>query len=201
MTPGTECVIRAAAPADAGAIARLATELARHVRDPDPQLSAAYFEAQLFSAEPWAQCLVAEVRGLVAGYLTYCKQLEIHTGRSWLWIGDLCVAAKVRRTGIARHLISDLRSRARELGCVRTAPGSVSTECRGRRVLRKARCSYRGRYRADAAICAGLTHNAGGAMEFPIECHLAQRCCRHRSASGAAISAQRGHRNRRAWDK
>jgi len=118
MTPGTECVIRAAAPADAGAIARLATELARHVRDPDPQLSAAYLEAQLFAAQPWAQCLVAEVRGLVAGCLTYCKQLEIHTGRSWLWIGDLCVAAKVRRTGIARHLISDLRSRARELGCV-----------------------------------------------------------------------------------
>ena len=117
MTPGTECVIRAAAPADAGAIAGLATELARHVRDPDPQLSAAYLEAQLFSAEAWAQCLVAEVRGLVAGYLTYCKQLEIHTGRRWLWIGDLCVAAQVRRTGIARHLISDLRSRARELGC------------------------------------------------------------------------------------
>src|SRR6266478_4970466 len=110
MTPGTECVIRAAAPADAGAIAGLAGELARHVRDPDPRLSGAYLEAQLFSAEPWAQCLVA-------GYLTYCKQLEIHTGRRWLWIGDLCVAAQVRRTGIARHLISDLRSRARELGC------------------------------------------------------------------------------------
>jgi len=74
MTPGTECVIRAAAPADAGAIARLAAELARHVRDPDPRLAGAYLEAQLFSAEPWAQCLVAEVRGLVAGYLTYCKQ-------------------------------------------------------------------------------------------------------------------------------
>jgi GNAT superfamily N-acetyltransferase len=117
MTPSTEYVIRAAAPADAGAIARLAAELARHVRDPDPRLSGAYVEAQLFSAEPWAQCLVAEVRGLVAGYLTYCKQLEIHTGRRWLWIGDLCVATQVRRTGIARRLISDVRSRARELGC------------------------------------------------------------------------------------
>ena len=93
MTPGTECVIRVAAPADAGAIARLASELARQVRDPDLQWSAAHLEAQLFSAEAWAQYLVAEVRGLVAGYLTYCKQLEIHTGRRWLWIGDLCVAA------------------------------------------------------------------------------------------------------------
>ncbi len=169
MTPGTECVIRAAAPADAGAIARLAAELARHVRDPDPRLSGAYLEAQLFSAEPWAQCLVAEVRGLVAGYLTYCKQLEIHTGRRWLWIGDLCLAAQVRRTAIARHLISDLRSRARELGCagLRTAPGSVSTECRGQRVLRKARCSDRGGYRADAAIRAGLIHSAGGGNGLP----------------------------------
>src|SRR5882762_8975101 len=160
MTPGTECVIRAAAPADAGAIARLASELARQVRDPDPELLAAYLEAQLFSAEPWAPCLVAEVRGLVARYLTYCKQLEIHTGRRWLWTGDLCVAAQVRRTGIARHLISDLRSRARARMCG-TAPGSVSTEYRGQRVLRKARRSDGGRYRADAAIRAGLTHTAG----------------------------------------
>src|SRR6266446_4772463 len=97
MTPGTECVIRAAAPADAGAIARLASELAREVRDPDPELSPAYLEAQLFSAEPWAQCLVAEVRGLVAGYLTYCKQLEIHAGRRWLWIGDLCQDRNLHR--------------------------------------------------------------------------------------------------------
>jgi hypothetical protein len=44
MTSGTECVIRVAAPADAGAIARLAAELARHVRDPDPQLSAAHLD-------------------------------------------------------------------------------------------------------------------------------------------------------------
>jgi GNAT superfamily N-acetyltransferase len=117
MTAGTECVIRAAAPADVGAIASLAAELARHVRDPDPQWSAEYLEAQLFSAEPWAQCLVAEVRGLVAGYLTYCKQVEIHAGRRWLWIGDLYVTAQTRRTGIARHLIADLQSRARALGC------------------------------------------------------------------------------------
>src|SRR5712664_1732350 len=105
MTAGTECVIRAAASADAAAIITLAIDLARHVRDPDPKLSAEYLEAQLFSTDPWAQCLVAEVRGLVAGYLTYCKQFEVHTGRRWLWNGDLCVAAQVRRTGIARHLI------------------------------------------------------------------------------------------------
>ena len=117
MTSGTECVIRAAVPADAGAIARLATELARHVRDPDPQLSAAYLEAQLFAAQPWAQCLVAEVRGLVAGYLTYCKQFEVHTGRRMLWIGDLYVAPQARYLGIARHLVSHLRSRAQALGC------------------------------------------------------------------------------------
>jgi GNAT superfamily N-acetyltransferase len=117
MRAGSECVIRAASPADLGAIASLAAELARHVRDADPQLSADYLEAQLFTAEPWAQCLVAEVRGLVAGYLTYCKQLEIHTGRRWLWIGDLYVAAQARRTGIAGRLISNLKSRAGELGC------------------------------------------------------------------------------------
>jgi GNAT superfamily N-acetyltransferase len=117
MSADTECVIRAASPADVGAIARLAAELATHVRDPDPQWSVGHLEAQLFSSDPWAQCLVAEVRGLVAGYLTYCKQLEIHTGRRWLWVGDLYVAAQARRTGIARHLICDLQLRARELGC------------------------------------------------------------------------------------
>jgi len=53
MTAGTECVIRAAASADAGAIITLAIELARHVRDPDPKLSAEYLEAQLFSTDPW----------------------------------------------------------------------------------------------------------------------------------------------------
>ena len=74
MTAGAECVIRAAASADAGAIKRLAIELARHVRDPDPKLSAEYLEAQLFSTDP---CLVAEVRGLMVGFLTYCKQFEV----------------------------------------------------------------------------------------------------------------------------
>jgi GNAT superfamily N-acetyltransferase len=118
MTPATECVIRAARAADLRAIADFAAKLAGHVRDPDPQLSAEYLEAQLFSAQPWAQCLVAEVHGLVAGYLTYCRQFEIHTGRRWLWIGDLYVAPEARRTGIGRHLIVDLRARARELGCV-----------------------------------------------------------------------------------
>jgi len=118
MTAGTECVIRAAASADAAAIIRLAIELARHVRDPDPKLSAEYLEAQLFSTDPWAQCLVAEVRGLMVGFLTYCKQFEVHSGRRVLWIGDLYVAPQSRYMGIARHLVSNLRSRAQTLGCV-----------------------------------------------------------------------------------
>ena len=62
MTLGTECVIRAAAPADAGAVARLASELARQVRDPEPELSAAYLEAQLFSAEPCATSVITRSR-------------------------------------------------------------------------------------------------------------------------------------------
>jgi GNAT superfamily N-acetyltransferase len=118
MTAGTECVIRAAAPADARAITRLAIELARHVLDPDPKLSAEYLEAQLFSTDPWAQCLVAEVRGLIVAYLTYCKQFEAHTGRRVLWIGDLYVAPQARYMGVARHLVSNVRSRAHALGCV-----------------------------------------------------------------------------------
>jgi GNAT superfamily N-acetyltransferase len=117
MTAGMECVIRAAAPADRGVIAAFAAELASHVRDPDPQLSAEYLDAQLFCADPWAQCRVAEQRGLIIGFVTYCKQVEIHTARRWLWIGDLYVAQGARRRGVARHLIADLQSRARELGC------------------------------------------------------------------------------------
>ena len=65
MTSGTECVIRAAVPADAGVIARLATELARHVRDPDPQLSAAYLEAQLKGVSESTTLSLVELRSLL----------------------------------------------------------------------------------------------------------------------------------------
>ena len=65
MTPGTECVIRAAAPADAGAIARLAAELARHVRDPDPRLSGAYLEAQLKGVSESTTLSLVELRSLL----------------------------------------------------------------------------------------------------------------------------------------
>ena len=117
ITPGVECVIRPAALTDRAVLAGFAAELARHVGDPDPQLSAQYLQAQLFSEDPWAQCLVATERGSVVGFLTYCKQVEIHTARRWLWIGDLYVAEKARRGGVAQRLLFDLQARARDLGC------------------------------------------------------------------------------------
>jgi len=46
------------------------------------------------------------------------------------------VAAQVRRTAIARHLISDLRSRARSSD-VRDCAWICSTECRGQRFYAK----------------------------------------------------------------
>src|SRR5260370_35998294 len=59
-----------------------------------------------------------------------------------------------------------------------TAPGSVWTECRGQRVLHRARRSDGGRYRADADICAELTPVgvSNGVRRFQLKIREVARC-------------------------
>jgi len=112
-------VIRPMIAGDGEAVARLAREMALALAEPDPMLAAKDLRETGFGAEPWFEGFVAETDGAVIGYVMACRRYEAHMGKRRLWIADLYVEARARRSGAGRALMRAIAARAAALGCDR----------------------------------------------------------------------------------
>ncbi len=117
MTEPNGPIIRPMRREDAPAIVAMARELAAAVDDPQPKLSAADLIQDGFGGERWFEGFVVEIAGELVGYALACRAFEAHTGKKRLWLGDLYVQAKARRSGAGRALMAALARHALSLGC------------------------------------------------------------------------------------
>ena len=110
--------VRPARRGDAAAIARLAADLARHVEDPDPELTPGRVIALGFGRDRLTRYLVATRAGCVVGMAAYGSHVDVHMNLATLYLSDLAVDPALRGAGVGRALMADLARRALGLGAV-----------------------------------------------------------------------------------
>jgi GNAT superfamily N-acetyltransferase len=108
--------IRAATPADVGAIHALMYELAlTHLFTGTPELLA----DALFGAHPAAEALVAEDAGKIVAYAVFFHNYSTFLGRRGLYLEDLYVQPTQRGTGLGTAMLRALAAIAVERNCAR----------------------------------------------------------------------------------
>jgi len=111
-----EIVIRIATAADFEQVANLLAELGRPEVTPETRAATReVFERTL--ARPDASPLVAEVDGLVVGFMSLEFRERLNHVRRQAWIPDLIVTAGARRVGAGRALLQRGFELAAERGC------------------------------------------------------------------------------------
>jgi GNAT superfamily N-acetyltransferase len=118
MSPGTE--IRPATAEDVELIFSLIVELAEYERAGDqvagePEL----LRESLFGAAPHAEALIAEVDGAPAGFALFHGTFSTWECRPGLWLEDLYVPVRHRRSGVGGALLARVAEIALERGCAR----------------------------------------------------------------------------------
>ncbi|WP_321817761.1 MULTISPECIES: GNAT family N-acetyltransferase [unclassified Paraburkholderia] len=112
--------IRAAAPADVGAIHALMYELAEfekltHLFTGTPEL----LSDALFGAHPAAEALVAEDAGQIVSYAVFFHNYSTFIGRRGMYLEDLYVKPEQRGTGLGTAMLRALAAIAVERNCAR----------------------------------------------------------------------------------
>ncbi len=116
MTP----TIRFAGPEDAATIHRFIVALAAYEREPDAvRVAPAALRAQLASARPPFECLLAEVEGEAVGFALFFPTYSTWRGAACIHLEDLFVAEPWRRRGIGRALLRRLAALAAARGAAR----------------------------------------------------------------------------------
>jgi GNAT superfamily N-acetyltransferase len=101
--------IRFATVRDAEVILHFIRELAAYEREPEAvEVTAAILRAQMESADPPFECLIAELEGAAAGFALFFRNYSTWRGRSGLFLEDLFVPERYRRRGIGRALLKRL---------------------------------------------------------------------------------------------
>lgn len=112
--------IRTATAADAETLLRFIQALADYEREPDAvRTDAGTLRAQLSSAQPPFECLLAERDGEALGFALYFQSYSTWRGRPGLWLEDLFVPEAQRGQGVGRALLTKLAAIARERDCAR----------------------------------------------------------------------------------
>jgi hypothetical protein len=108
--------IRAAAPADTGAIFALTYELAQF-----ESLTHVFVatEEGLFGARPSIEALVAEDAGRIVGYALFFHNYSSFAGRRGLYLEDVYVQPSQRGSGLGTALLRRLAALAVERQCAR----------------------------------------------------------------------------------
>ena len=117
MHPATNNVIvRRAEMGDFAAVTALLTELGRPTLTPENAAGvAAVYRRHI--ADPKAGSLVAEVDGVVIGFLSLVFREHLNSASPQAWIPDLIVTESARGLGAARGLLEAAFAAAREAGC------------------------------------------------------------------------------------
>jgi len=113
-------IVRAARPADAGAIWELIRALAEYERMlPRVTGSAERLAADLFGGGTPLECLVAEQAGALLGYAIYYPTYSTFRTQPMMWLEDLFVLPAARGAGLGRALLAAVARAALERGCWR----------------------------------------------------------------------------------
>lgn len=113
-------MIRAAAPGDVPTIAALIRELAAYEHlEHEVVLDEQGLDDHLFGPRPYAEVLIAESRGEVAGFALFFHSFSTFLGRPGIYLEDLFVLPDRRGRGIGRLLLEHLAAIALERGCGR----------------------------------------------------------------------------------
>jgi len=112
--------IRLATAADAATIHGFIVALAVYEREPDAvEVTPAVLAAQMASARPPFECLLAEVDGAAVGCALFFQTYSTWRGRIGLHLEDLFVLPEHRRRGVGTALLGRLAGVALERGCAR----------------------------------------------------------------------------------
>ncbi|MEX0703553.1 MAG: GNAT family N-acetyltransferase [Planctomycetales bacterium] len=112
--------LRPAIPADVPVVLGLIRELAEYERLPhEVAATEESLRETLFGARPYAEALVAEADGEVAGFAVFFHNYSTFVGRPGLYLEDLYVRPQFRRRGIGRAFFRELARLAVERGCGR----------------------------------------------------------------------------------
>ncbi|MBV8454799.1 MAG: GNAT family N-acetyltransferase [Deltaproteobacteria bacterium] len=112
--------IRFAVPSDANTILCFIRGLAEYERVPDAvRVTATEIRAQMESADPPFECLLAEYESEPAGFALFFRNYSTWTGRCGLYLEDLFVRAEYRGRGIGGALMRRLGEIAAERGWAR----------------------------------------------------------------------------------
>lgn len=122
MASSIEWTIREAHLADVPAIATLVEEFAGYMRDlgdtTELRLDAEALERDGFGADPAFRGMVAEISGVVVGFLLHHWGYDTDAASRLLFVVDLYVAESVRGRGIGAALMREARNEAARSGAV-----------------------------------------------------------------------------------
>jgi ribosomal protein S18 acetylase RimI-like enzyme len=126
-------MIRGFAKCDIANVIRLAQQLAQHVNDPVPDLTAEGLENLAFGEPAVFQALVAESAGQVVGFIAFSERFELHTNSRVLHISDLMISDQAQHAGLGAGLITAVRRIASDRGCreIRFEVWRENTEAQG----------------------------------------------------------------------
>ena len=110
-------MIRAFAKDDIADVIRLGQQLAQHVNDPVPDLTAERLGELAFGERAVFQALVAESAGQVVGFVAFSERFELHTNSRVLHISDLMISDQARHAGLGAELITSVRRIASNRAC------------------------------------------------------------------------------------
>jgi GNAT superfamily N-acetyltransferase len=101
-------IVREAEPRDATALTALVKALNAEQGDPTDRITEARVAADLIARGAGGRCVVAERDGALVGYATGFPTYESGFAARGMYVGDLFVAERVRRRGVARALLAAL---------------------------------------------------------------------------------------------
>ncbi len=112
--------IRPATPDDVPAVLALIRELAEYEKLTHLlQATEAGIGRELFGERPVAEALLASAGGETAGFALFFHNLSTFLGRRGLWLEDLYVHPRFRRSGAGRELLLAVARIALARGCGR----------------------------------------------------------------------------------
>jgi GNAT superfamily N-acetyltransferase len=113
-------MIRPALPADVPAIGRLIRDLAEYERLADKvNFEEDQLRRHLFGPRPYAEVLLAEDAGEVAGFALFFHNFSTFRGQPGIYLEDLFVKPEHRGKGHGKALLAALARLAVERGCGR----------------------------------------------------------------------------------
>jgi len=119
--PAPELEIRRATEADLPDILAMIRALAEYEKAAPGAVpvTEALLRESLFGAHPGAEVLIASSGGAVAGFALFFHNFSTWRGRRGIFLEDLFVFPKFRRSGIGKALLRELARIAVSRGCAR----------------------------------------------------------------------------------